>query len=203
MNSRSRRWSDLFVSPYDWREFDYASAEVTKSSDVAAGPAISGTTIGIISTSPTWAGSGTGTNSSADGGFWRQGRSLEVILRGVATTGATPGTLTFDWRLDATGGASLGASAAITLIASQTTSAWEFRGDITCRTIGTGGTLWGQGVLSFNTALVAANTVMVPASAPTTATIDTTANHTIVACVTLSQAGSSFTTQQAFWRVRN
>jgi hypothetical protein len=197
------RWFDRFANPYDWREFDYASAEVNKSADIAAGPTISGVTIGIINTSPTWAGSGTGTGQQADGGFWRQGRSIQVILRGVATTGATPGTLTFDWRLDTTGGASLGASPAITLLASQTNAVWKFEGDITCRSVGTAGTLWGQGDLTFATALVTAGLGMAPASAPTTATIDTTANHVIVVCVTLSQAGSSFTTQQAYWRVRN
>lgn len=200
---RIARAADLFATPYGWRRFDYASAEVSKSVDVAAGPAISGTTIGIINTSPTFSGSGTGTGQQADGGFWRQGRSIQVILRGVCTTGATPGTLTFDWRLDTTGGASLGASAAITLLANQTAATWKFEGDIVCRSVGTGGTLWGQGDLTFNTALVATGLGMMPATAPATAAIDTTANHVFVVCVTLSQAGSSFTTQQAFWRVRN
>jgi hypothetical protein len=191
---------------YPWtlgKRNDLVTYETSPRVDIAAGTAISGTAEGVISTSPTYAGSGASTPSAGTGGFWYVGRAIEVVLRGVATTGGTPGTLILNWRLDTTGGASLGASATITLLASQTTIAWEFRGDIVCRSLGTTGTLWAQGHLLTNVVYIAENLVMVPPNAPATATIDTTANHVFVVTALQSQAGSSMTTQQAFWRTRN
>jgi hypothetical protein len=189
---------------YPWtigKRNDLVSYETTPRVDIAIGTAISGTTEGIISISPTYAGAGTSTGGT--GGYWYPGRTVEVLLRGVATTGGTPGTLILNWRLDTIAGASLGASATITLLASQTTIAWEFRGDIVCRSVGTAGTLWGQGHLLTNVAYIAENLVMVPPSVPATAAIDTTANHSIVVTALQSNAGSSMTTHQAFWRNRN
>jgi hypothetical protein len=180
---------------------DLVSAETCPRVDIAAGTQISGTTEGVISTSPSYAGSGASTGGT--GGFWRTEKVVEVVLRGVATTGGTPGTLILNWRLDSTSGASLGASATLTLLASQTNVAWTFRGDLVCQAIGSSGKLWGQGELLCNAALIAENVNMVPASAPAQATIDTTANHTLVVTALLSQAGSSLTTQQALWRTRN
>ena len=186
-----------------WREFDYATAEVLKGVDIGAGPSIAGTTIGIINTSPNWAGSGTGTGQQSDGGFWRVGKTIQLLTRGTITTGATPGTITFDLRLDTTGGTALVTSGALTLLASQTTSSWDIAIEVVCRTLGSSGTVMTMGKFTAGTALFAAGNAYLPATAPATATMDTTANHVFVLCVTESQAGTSCLTQQAFWIARN
>jgi len=194
---------------FDWRNFDNASAEVASSVDIAAGVSQAGTTEAAIAVSPTYSGSGAavGTQTTAGriGGseFWYPGRTIEVLLRGTMTTGATPGTLILNWRLDSITGASLGAGPTLTLIASQTTISWSFRGDIVCRSVGTSGTLMGMGEFFTMPAIIAANVQMIPNSAPATATIDTTASHQIIVSALFSQAGSSAITQQQFWRTRN
>lgn len=196
---------------YGWRHFDSASAEVLSSTDIAAGVSEAGTTEAAIAISPTFPGSGAavGTQTTANriGGsvFWKPGMVIEVLLRGTITTGATPGTLVWNWRLDTVAGASLGASASLTLLASQTTVSFDFRGDIVCRSIGTSGTLFGMAKYTTDTALIAtpAHMGLIPKTAPTTATIDTTANHQIIVTALFSQAGSSAITQQQFWRVRD
>lgn len=199
------RESSFFLSPTRIleRHYDSASAEVTRSVDIAAGTTIAGTTIGIINTSPTFPGSLGVTGQASGSGFWQIGRTIEVVLRGIATTGATPGTMLFEIREDTTGGTSIAASATVTLLASQTNVTWEFRADIVCQSLGTAGKIWTQGHWMCNEALFAPNLIFVPASAPAQVTLDTTANHSFVVCTTFSQAGTSMTTEQAFWRVRN
>lgn len=197
------RFGYRFLSPYDWRHFDYATAEALKAVDIGAGTSIAGTSIGIINTSPTWAGSLGATNQQSEGAFWRPGKVVQLLARGTTTTGATPGTLTIDLRLDTTGGTALVTSGALTLLASQTTSSWELSLEVVCRTIGTGGTVWVMGRWTAGTALFAAGTAFLPATAPGTATMDTTLNHSFVLCVTESNAGTSSITQQAFWIARN
>src|SRR5258708_39259132 len=145
--------SRLGFDAYSWRNFDSASAEVASVVSIGAAVAIPGTTEGALSVSQTFPGSGAQVTGIANqttgprvGGsvFWKQGTAIEVLLRGVATTGGTPGNLTLNWRLDSISGASLGASATITLLASQTNVCWEFRGDIVCRSVGTAGELLGR-----------------------------------------------------------
>lgn len=209
---RIPKWPRLYDDSYGWRHFDSASAEVASVVSIGAAVAIPGTTEGALSVSPTYPGSGAQVTGIANqttgprvGGsvFWKPGLAIEVLLRGVATTGATPGNLTLNWRLDTISGASLGASATITLLANQANLGWEFRGDIVCRTVGTAGTLWGQGHWMCNELLFAPNLIMVPAATPATAAIDTTAAHQLVVTALLTQAGSSMTCQQEFWRVRD
>jgi hypothetical protein len=53
------------------------------------------------------------------------------------------------------------------------------------------------------TALAAAGSYFIPATAPATAVMDTTANQSFVVCVTESQAGTSSIVQQAYWLMRN
>jgi len=184
---------------------DLVTAETCPRVDIVDGGSIAGTSEGVLVTSPTYAGSGASTMGT--GGFWYPSRAIRVLLRGVLTTASSSqGNLTLNWRLDSTSGASLGAGAALALAASQTNLSWEFEGHIVCRTVGTSGTLLGMGRLLANSAAysTAANEVaLIPASAPATATIDTTANHTIVITVTLGSASDSMTVKQAFFEVLN
>jgi hypothetical protein len=182
---------------------DFATAEVCKSVDVAAGTSIAGTSIGIINTSPTWPGSLGATGQQSEGGFWRQGRAVMGRFWGTTTTSTTPGTLTIDLRLDTTGGTLLVTSGALTLIASQTTSSWKLEFDVTCRTVGTAGTVMAMGKFEAGAAIFAAGSAFLPATAPATATMDTTANHNFVVCVTETNASTSSITQLAYWLARN
>jgi hypothetical protein len=78
--------------------------------------------------------------------FNKEGRKLKIAAFGKMTTGATPGNLVFELlfgtNADANG-ASLCASAAITLIASQTNIVWGCEFYVQCRSKGAAGTLFG------------------------------------------------------------
>jgi hypothetical protein len=193
--------SRLRPATWSWRHFDRATAEVVHGVDIAAGASIAGTTIGIIETSPVWPGSVPG--NQVGGSFWQVGSVVQGIVRGTTTTGATPGTLTIDVRLDTTGGTLLCTSGALTLLASQTTSSWELYVDIICRSTGTSGTVMAMGRWTAGTALLAAGSALLPATAPAVATMDTTTNHSFVVCVTESNAGTSCIVQQSIWVARN
>jgi hypothetical protein len=103
--------------------------------------------------------------------FNKEGRKLKIAAFGKMTTGATPGNLVFELlfgtNADANG-ASLCASAAITLIASQTNIVWGCEFYVQCRSKGAAGTLFGRGWLEANPALIAstAQPIMIPPSAP-------------------------------------
>jgi hypothetical protein len=196
---------------WPWRHFDSASAEVLSAVDIAAGVSEAGTTEAAIGISPTYSGSGaavgTQTTASRVGGsvFWKPGLTIEFILRGTITTGVTPGTLILNCRLDSITGASIWISPTLTLLASQATVSTEIKGDIVCRSVGTAGTLFGMGKYLTDTTLIAApaHIGMLPKTAPVVATIDTTANHQIIITALFNNAGSSFISQQQFWRTRD
>lgn len=100
--------------------------------------------------------------------FARIGKKLKIRLFGKITTAATPGNGTFDIYYG-TGGAAngvlLASSAAHTLIASQTNLSWEAWVTVSCRSIGSAGTLFCTGGWEFNAAVVAAQNGLIPASA--------------------------------------
>lgn len=101
--------------------------------------------------------------------FARRGKKLRYRLFGRITTGITPGNLTlavlFGTGADANG-VSLAASAAQTLIASQTNLSWELELYVHCRSIGNAGTLFCTGKAFFNPAVIAVGDFLIPASAP-------------------------------------
>lgn len=100
--------------------------------------------------------------------FARIGKRMKIRLFGKITTGATPGNLTmalfYGTGADADG-VSLVASAAQTLIASQTNLSWEAEFDVHVRSIGAAGTFFARGKATFNPAVIAAGTFVMPASA--------------------------------------
>lgn len=195
---RQRRYGLLPVSGGD-----EASGVVVARYALADGASITGTTEGILSASPVYGGSGT--NTAGTGGFWRPGKMVRFTTWGRMTTAATPGNATFNMRLDTISGASLGASAAITLSASQTNISWWAEYLVTCRSVGTAGTLFGMGKVEANPSLIAstAQPVMLPASAPTTATIDTTANHQLVFTILYSVTGDTALLHEELWETLN
>lgn len=99
--------------------------------------------------------------------FARVGKKLKIRLAGVFTSAATPGNGTFDIYYGdgtAANGVLLASSAAHTLIASQSTKAWECFVTVRCITIGSTGTLKTNGSWEFDAALVAAQNGLIPAT---------------------------------------
>lgn len=100
--------------------------------------------------------------------FARIGKKVRLRMFGKITTAITPGNLTLGIYYGtnaAANGVLLASSAAQTLIASQTNLSWEVDLYIHCRSIGSTGTLFVDGKAIFNTAVIAAGTFLIPASA--------------------------------------
>lgn len=99
--------------------------------------------------------------------FSRVGKKLQIDLFGKITTAVTPGNGSFDvyygTGVDANG-VLLVSSATFALTASQTNLSWRAQFIVTCRSIGSTGTLMVTGWAMFNEA-VAAPHILIPASA--------------------------------------
>jgi len=98
------------------------------------------------------------------------GKKIRIRMFGKITTAATPGNLTigvyYGTGADANG-VLLQSSAAQTLIASQTNLSWWIDLYVHARSLGSTGTLFVDGKCFFNTAVIAAGTFLIPASAAT------------------------------------
>jgi hypothetical protein len=110
------------------------------------------------------------------------GKAVRITLHGRITTGATPGNGTFSlyWGngTDANGTA-LASSGAATLVANQTNLSWKMMLIARCRALGATGALMVVGSVTYNSAVVAANEIMIPASAPVQTTVDLTAANVL------------------------
>ena len=130
--------------------------------------------------------------------FARPGKKLKIRLFGRITTAATPGNLTFDVYYGSgadANGTILASSAALTLIASQTSMSWEAEIDVHCRSIGAAGTLFCTGRAAFNPAVIAAGGILIPASAAVVSgAVDLTAANII--SVQAKRSGSTAETMQ-------
>lgn len=102
--------------------------------------------------------------------FARPGKKLRIRLFGKITTALTPGNGSFDvyygTGADANG-VLLASSAALALSASQTNLSWWADIYVHCRSIGSVGTLFCDGVACFNNAVLASTLqpMLIPASA--------------------------------------
>lgn len=131
--------------------------------------------------------------------YWWAGKAVKVRAFGQITTGVTPGNLTiamfYGTGADANG-VSICASAAQTLVASQTNISWFLEATIRCISIGATGTLFGTGYAQFGTAVIAANTFLLPASAPAvSAAVDLTVASDVLSLQAL-RTGSTAETMQ-------
>jgi hypothetical protein len=111
------------------------------------------------------------------------GRVLRLRLRGVMTTGATSGTVTFQVKIGSVVVASTGA---IATTISLSNMYWEAEIDIICRTVGASGTVFVQGRWSKMNATTSATTSMInwpirgnSADPPAVVTINTTISNLI------------------------
>jgi hypothetical protein len=124
------------------------------------------------------------------------GKKLWLHASGKMSTSTSPGTLTLAllWGNGANAnGTSLVASAAQTLIASQSNISWVLDLYIHCRAVGTSGSLFVMGEAIFGTALIAAGTFLIPASAPAAVgSLDLTSSN-VPSLQALVSSGSSIT----------
>lgn len=102
--------------------------------------------------------------------FARPGKKLKIRLFGKITTAVTPGNGSFDiyygTGADANG-VLLASSGALALTASQTNLSWTAEIIVTCRSTGSAGTLFVDGIAHFNVGVLASTLqpMMIPASA--------------------------------------
>lgn len=134
--------------------------------------------------------------STLPANYWTPGKTIKMTAFGKITTVLTPGNLVASLSSNAAVNTSLVSSAAIALTASQTNLSWRMEGYITCRSIGTAGTMQMHGHFFANNAVVAStsNPILIPASAPTTVTQDTTVAS--AARMEVSRSGSTAETMQ-------
>jgi hypothetical protein len=131
--------------------------------------------------------------------YWWAGKTVRIRAFGQITTAVTPGNLTlalFYGTGAAANGVSLAASAAQTLIASQTNISWEVDLTVRCITIGSAGTMFCTGRAIFGTAVIAAGSFLIPATAPAvSAACDLTVASNILSLQAL-RSGSTAETMQ-------
>lgn len=129
-------------------------------------------------------------------GYWWPGKEVRMRAFGTLTTAATPGNLTVSINFGtaaATG--ALATSAAMALVASQTTIPWTMDAYIVCRGVGasgSGGSMFAWGRFNAGVAVITAANVgagLVPASAPAAVNVDTTVASGVN--IQMSRSGST------------
>jgi hypothetical protein len=131
--------------------------------------------------------------------YWWAGKAVKLRAFGQITTAATPGNLTlscyYGTGADANG-TIIAASAAQTLVASQTNISWVCEFTIRCISIGSSGTLFGTGKGEFNSAVIAAAQFIIPASAPAVSgAVDLTVASNVLS-IQAKRSGSTAETMQ-------
>lgn len=110
--------------------------------------------------------------------FLYPGAALRVTASGRFSTTATP-TLLLGVYYGAVAGTALGTTGAITTTSGVTNVPWRLEALIICRTIGSSGSLFTQGMVHGISGTVGVSVVPIPASAPAAVTVDTTAAKTL------------------------
>lgn len=128
------------------------------------------------------------------------GKKLWLHASGKITTTTSPGTLTLAclWGTGAdANGTSLVASAAQTLVASQTNIPFSLDLYLQCRATGASGSLFVMGSCLVGTAVIAAGSFLFPGSAPAAVTVDLTGSS-VPSLQALSSASTTTITVQDF-----
>lgn len=138
----------------------------------------------------------TANQTQLPGQFFTVSSMMKLTVQGKITTAAsTPGTATFTLRYgQATTDTSLGASAAISYATSQTNVPFTLEVWVTCRAIGSSGTLLAIGRITSGAFTVLVNAI--PSSAPAATTVDTTAQKGLIVSYNPSAATNSLTVMQ-------
>lgn len=140
--------------------------------------------------------------------YWTVGKAVKLTAWGKMTTVLTPGNLTFSVAYG-TGDAPtpIKTSVAAALIASKTDLSWKAEAYAVCRSTGPTGTLMVYGSITPHVGLVAstAQPILVPDSANTALTIDTTAgtNALTMQAARSGSTAETMTTQGLFMEALN
>lgn len=106
------------------------------------------------------------------------GQMYHVSAAGRFGTTATP-TLLIGLYYGAVAGAALGVTTAITMPSTVTNFTWQLEAEFVIRTAAVSGTALTMGRFTYATAAGTTATAMIPASAPTVVTVDTTISKTL------------------------
>ena len=127
-----------------------------------------------------------GSPAATTAGYWTANKKMKITLLGKMTTALTPGNLTIEIRFGTAdnAGTILATSAAVALTASKTNISFKLEVYVTARagvSSASGLFAWGM-FIADNTSLligVAANPLLIPASAAAAVNVDTTAASAI------------------------
>lgn len=141
--------------------------------------------------------------------YWTVGKTVKLTAFGKITTGTTPNNFTFGIGYgSADAPTALSTGAAVAAKASQTNLSFRVDAYVTCRLVGSSGTLlaWGQWWLS--TGLYNATTQetgLIPASALAATTVDTTVgtNSLVITMARSGSTGESTVTQSLIMEALN
>jgi hypothetical protein len=130
------------------------------------------------------------------------GSKMRITAQGKFSTTATP-TLLIGLYYGGVAGSALAATAALTTISGAANTTWRAQWFLTCRTIGTSGTILTMGSVYGVTAVTAV--AQAPASAPAAVTVDTTTGKalTIGAQWGTSSASNTITLMDTFFELLN
>lgn len=132
--------------------------------------------------------------------FSRVGKKLRIRLFGRATTGTTPGNGSFNVYYGTganANGVILMTGTPVAMVAGATNLAWTAEVNVTCRSTGSTGTLFCDGIAHFNVGLIAGanQPIMLPAATPAVSgACDLTAANII--SVQFLRSGSTVETMQ-------
>jgi hypothetical protein len=181
----------------NWFVYDYVKADGTAlvsggtTINATGGPLFASTadqTVANTTTETTLIGSGVGTKTLS-ANYLVAGKTITAIVRGrMGSKAVSPGSLTIKVKL----GSTVIWSGAVTPAASLANDYMEVKADITCRTTGASGTVFGQATLFFNDGVTTA--VNAPDGAnTTTSTIDTTTTQAVDVTATWATADANNT----------
>jgi len=128
------------------------------------------------------------------------GAAIRVRGYGRVSTTGTP-TLLLGVYSGGAGGTALGTTGAITTTSGVTNVPWFLEALIVCRTIGSSGTLFTQGLVTGISGTAGVSAVPIPASAPAAVTVDTTTAKTLDLCAQWGTNSASNTITQHLWIV--
>lgn len=127
--------------------------------------------------------------------FLQPGSKIRLRASGVFSNTSTP-TLILGVYYGAVAGTALAATGAITTITAATAWSWELEYEFTCRTIGSSGTVFGQGKVRMPASLTQFQAeYALPATAPAAVTVDTTAAKALTIGATWGTNSASNTLQ--------
>ena len=157
---------------------------------------VAGTAVSAASTVTLSPASSTAPGYILPGGTLYVGMAYRITANGIMSLSSTTNNLTFNILYGTT---VTGTTGALAQIVSVTTS-WELTALVTCRSIGTSGTLWTQGNVTGIVAAVPASTNRIDSNAFGTqavTTVDTTASSTIaLQCILSASTSVSVTCEQ-------